>query len=142
MILNECDPNEDFEEIEAILMKIGFLYQLHDDYLDAFVDSNKTGKIGSDIPEGKCCWPIVRALQLCDERQRIVLENNYGIKSEANVKAVKEVYKELNLIKLFKHESTQMYGSICADIQRLNDKRIVGPEIFDFIISKIINREK
>ncbi|CAG2174305.1 unnamed protein product, partial [Oppiella nova] len=82
MYMTSCDSLDDHKSAETILLKIGYLFQMQDDYLDCFGDPDTIGKIGTDIQEGKCCWPIVKALEMCDQNQRQTLDTNYGINDE------------------------------------------------------------
>ena len=142
MIALGIDTEEDRAMSEAILLKIGHLFQIQDDFIDCFGDPTVTGKVGTDIEDGKCCWLIVTALELADERQLNVLKNNYGIKSEVNVNAVKEIYRELDLINVFELKTTEIYDNICTDIQNLKNDSKLCPKIFEFILKKIYRRNK
>lgn len=53
---------------------MGHFYQVQDDFLDCFGDSEITGKVGSDIQEGKCSWLAVVALQRATPAQRQIME--------------------------------------------------------------------
>jgi farnesyl diphosphate synthase len=97
------------EGAQRILLEIGSLFQIQDDYLDVYGDAKRTGKIGTDIEDNKCSWFIVKALEQCNERQRSLLEENYGVKNEESVKKVKEVFQELDLEGVYKdYENKQL----------------------------------
>jgi farnesyl diphosphate synthase len=57
-------------------MLIGFNDCLlsQDDFLDCFGDAKVTGKIGTDIEDGKCTWLAVVALQRASPDQRALME--------------------------------------------------------------------
>ncbi|XP_022701683.1 farnesyl pyrophosphate synthase-like isoform X2 [Varroa jacobsoni] len=65
-------------KVREFSLKIGSIFQQQDDFLDCYGDPSATGKIGTDITDGKCTWFYVTAMKLADESQRKVLEENYG----------------------------------------------------------------
>src|SRR5882724_12047624 len=133
------DNKEFKKKSKEILVKIGLLFQIQDDFIDCFGDSEHTGKIGTDIEDGKCCWPIVTALELCNESQKHILKTNYGLKGKVNVKAVKDVYNEINLIDVYRKEEEERYEEIKQDIK---GKSLFNSEIFDYFLSKVYKRIK
>lgn len=68
-------------------------WQVQDDYLDCFGDSSLTGKLGTDIGEGKCTWLSVVALQRASPQQRELLQQHYGCPDSDSVAAVMTLYK-------------------------------------------------
>lgn len=58
------NPNEHLKAEREILTQIGHLFQVQDDILDAFGDSRKTGKVGTDIEEGKLTWLLCKTLSM------------------------------------------------------------------------------
>jgi len=54
---------------------LGMAFQLRDDYLDTFGDTNKTGKqIGGDILANKKTFLLAKAFEIVDVNQKIVLQ--------------------------------------------------------------------
>jgi geranylgeranyl pyrophosphate synthase len=62
------------QKAEEILLEIGQMYQVQDDYLDCYADPKTFGKIGNDIEENKCSWLIVKALELANNKQKMILK--------------------------------------------------------------------
>src|SRR5690606_4750879 len=53
-------------------VNLGIAFQLQDDYLDVYGDSDKFGKrVGGDIAENKKTFLLLKALELADEKDRL-----------------------------------------------------------------------
>ena len=75
---------------------IGQLFQEQDDYLDVFGDPEVTGKVGTDILDGKTTWIFAYALEHADDAQRAELTPHYGSK-DADVARVRALLGELGV---------------------------------------------
>lgn len=64
----------------SILLEIGCFFQIQDDYLTCFGDSEVSGKDDTDIQEGKCTWFVVKALECVTPEQRKILEVSIVVK--------------------------------------------------------------
>lgn len=78
-----------------------------------------TGKIGTDIQEGKCSWLAVNALKQCNETQRALFVECYADKEPANVNRIKSLYNELRLPELYKNEERIIYEGILQSVNAL-----------------------
>ncbi|CAL8133507.1 unnamed protein product [Orchesella dallaii] len=83
--------------LETLAISIGHLFQILDDYLDCYGSKTKTGKIGTDIQNGKCSWLFVRAKELCSKKQLAELCYNYGHDDEAKIAHVVEIYEAVKI---------------------------------------------
>lgn len=92
-----ADPNQ-----AALLyefgMNIGLAFQLLDDYLDVFGQSDKTGKVeGGDILNGKKTLLYLHSLHNATDKQRNVLLNIYDVQSTLNdadkVRLAREIFR-------------------------------------------------
>ena len=67
-------------EAEKILIKIGHLFQVQNDFLDYYSKEEEIGeKSGTDIQEGKCTWPIMIALERATAEQKRILKVNLSL---------------------------------------------------------------
>lgn len=80
---------------------LGIAFQLQDDILDTFGDSETFGKqIGGDILENKKTFLYLKALQNANEQQKIDLEKWYQTTevSQQKVDAVKQLFIDTNVL--------------------------------------------
>ncbi|KAL3267276.1 hypothetical protein HHI36_011407 [Cryptolaemus montrouzieri] len=102
-------PDLDFHRSGLkILWELGRFYQFQNDYMDCYGESY-SGKLGTDIQEGKCSWLILNALERASLSQTKVLKENYGRWDKGCVEKVKEVYEELKLRDSYEAELTDRY---------------------------------
>ncbi|KYN07878.1 Farnesyl pyrophosphate synthase [Cyphomyrmex costatus] len=73
MQLAGIKDQEMFKEAKTILLEIGCLFQVQDDYLGSYGDF-EICKNNNDVQEGKYTWFIVVALQRVTPEQRKILE--------------------------------------------------------------------
>ncbi|KAK4800823.1 hypothetical protein SAY86_021310 [Trapa natans] len=127
-------------DVKDILVEMGTYFQVQDDYLDCFGDPETIGKIGTDIEDFKCSWLVVKALELCNEDQKKLLNENYGKPDPSNVAKVKALYNELNLQDVFAEYESKSHGRLTAAIGA-HPRQSVQAVLKSFL-GKIYKRQK
>lgn len=138
MHLAGIKDNEMFRQATTLLIEMGNFYQVQDDYLDCFGNPEITGKVGTDIQEGKCSWLVVVALQRVTPSQRKILEECYGINDPEKVARVKQLYHDLGLQTTYSVYEEENYNLINTHIQQIS--RGLPHDLFFKILNKIYRR--
>ena len=130
------------ERVEKILLEMGLLFQIQDDYLDCFGDPRITGKIGTDIEAGKCCWMVVTALKHCSKEQSEILRQNYGYDDPAKVAIVKKLYLEIGLKEIFHTYEDNACAKIKDMINSFQKDAGLNADVLTIFLQKIYRRNK
>ncbi|XP_043479259.1 farnesyl pyrophosphate synthase-like isoform X1 [Leptopilina heterotoma] len=133
MNVAEIKDDEMFREAKNVLCEIGIFYQVQDDYLDCYGDQDITGKVGTDIQEGKCNWLIVSALERVTPEQRKILEECYGENDGEKSARVKELYHELKLQTIYNDYEEKKYNLIINQIKQKS------PQLLQNLLLTILN---
>ncbi|KAJ9595695.1 hypothetical protein L9F63_013108, partial [Diploptera punctata] len=110
---------ETHRQAKSILMEMGQFYQVLADFLNCFGDPEVTGRVGTDIENGKCTWLSVVALQRASDSQKQILQECYGSKHPEKVARVKELYNTLGLPSTYKIYEEQTHDLLCTQIQQI-----------------------
>ncbi|CAH8540100.1 unnamed protein product [Heterobilharzia americana] len=143
MILAEVDADNILEDVQHILLQMGKYFQAQDDFLDCFGDSKITGKMGTDIAEGKCSWLIVEALKYLSNDQCKILQENYGKPDPESQKIVRNLYSAIKLPEKFRLYEENAKAEIMTSIQEFvyPDNSSYDPrELFIFIVDLLFQR--
>lgn len=121
------------EGLYKFAIAIGMSFQMMDDYLDAFGDAQKTGKIsGGDIMEGKKTWLYIKSSEINQDTKQWFSE----LDLQKRVETVQHHWREMGLDKLILAKS-QEYNQQGLDIlddlskQGVNTQGLM--EILDFL---------
>ncbi|CAD1473054.1 unnamed protein product, partial [Heterotrigona itama] len=114
------DP-EMYRQAKTILLEMGHLFQVRDDYLDCYTDVKSSGKLGTtDIAEGKCSWLITVALQRATPEQRKVLEECYGDSDPEKINRVKQLYQEIGIPNTYAIYEEETHNLLNTHIQQIS----------------------
>ncbi|XP_033337519.2 farnesyl pyrophosphate synthase isoform X1 [Megalopta genalis] len=113
------DP-EMYRQAKTILLEMGHMFQVQDDYLDCFGDTSRTGKESTDISQGKCTWLVVVALQRVTPKQRKILDECYGQVEQEKVNRVVQLYNELGLPNTYTIYEEETYNLLNTHIQQIS----------------------
>ncbi|XP_044745337.1 uncharacterized protein LOC123307184 [Coccinella septempunctata] len=102
----------------GIFMELGRFYQLQNDFLDVYGEAY-SGKMGTDIQEGKYSWLIIKAIEKASPYQQEVLRNCYGRWNSDCVEQVKDIYDQLDLKSMFHEEVESIYRKIFDSASRM-----------------------
>jgi len=125
-------------QAEVVTLEMGHFFQVQDDFLDCFGDTELTGKIGTDIQDCKCSWLCVIALQKATAQQRKILLENYGQDEPEKIERVKALYNEMELPKVFAAYEEQTYNLISTHIQQMGAE--LPKQLFIEMLQKIYRR--
>lgn len=139
LLLHDRKKNEEaFREARDILLPMGQFFQVQDDFLDCYGAPEVIGKVGRDIEEAKCGWLVVEAIKRADKAQMEVLKQNYGQEEPAKVAKVKEVYKQIDMEKVYKQYEEESYQKLVSQIQ--NSKHL-PKDVYFRLLEKIYKRK-
>ncbi len=83
--------SEQCDKLERFATELGLAFQLQDDYLDSYGDSELGKSIGGDILEGKKTFLMITALERASGEQRQQLQTIYKDESKSDDKKIEEV---------------------------------------------------
>lgn len=138
MILGGITADAAFDEARDILVEMGEYFQIQDDYLDCYGDEATIGKIGTDIQDNKCSWLVVQAMDRASEAQLAVLKARYGRDTPEDIAAVKALYAELGLDKVFEAYENASYASLRS---KIDSAKHTPKGAFEGLLAKIYKRK-
>lgn len=142
LVLGGLGAAADKQDVKDILLLMGEYFQVQDDYLDCYADPSVLGKVGTDVQDNKCSWLVVQALNKASEEQRAFLKANYGQHDEGKVVAVKDLYKKMDLEKLYLEYEESSYKQLNEMIATTCKETGIPESVFGSLLAKIYKRAK
>lgn len=127
------------QEAKDVLVEIGFLFQVQNDFFDCYGETINAEKIGTDIEAGKCTWFIVKFMELAEgEAEEQIMLANYGREDKEAVQCVKDLYAAKNLHGCYLEWKEKCIARIRTLIKTVKS---VPEEVFEMVLEKLIRRE-
>lgn len=105
---------EEAQKLYDFGIKMGLAFQLQDDFLDVYGDTEVFGKnIGGDILCNKKTFMLINALSLANEEQKVELDQWISCTDycpEEKIKAVTELYNQIGIGKICEEEINAYYA--------------------------------
>jgi geranylgeranyl diphosphate synthase type II len=117
-------PRRDAELLYNFGLNLGLTFQLQDDFLDVYGKSEVFGKNnGGDIASNKKTYLLIKALERADKDTKAEL--NYWLEEkkfdkEEKVRAVKNIFNQLNIPELTKAKIEDYYYKGLAALEKAN----------------------
>ncbi|XP_055693909.1 farnesyl pyrophosphate synthase-like [Lutzomyia longipalpis] len=109
-----------FRRAQKLLLDIGYYFQVQDDYLDVYGDPAVTGKIGTDIQDGRCTWFVVTFLMHATDTQKALLKESYGKNDPECVERVKKLYEEISMLEIYKKFENDTRKTIMETVEGIS----------------------
>ena len=106
---------------EEFSLAFGYLFQAQDDWIDVYGVPQITGKIGTDISDGKVTWLICKAYEIANEEQKQILDKSYGT---SDIETVQKVYDEIDIKGKFKEFQQQQETLVQSLIDKFDKTRL------------------
>lgn len=130
-------------EIYNFAVNIGIAFQIQDDLLDTYGNSESFGKeIGGDIMEGKKTYLLINAYQKATKEERAELQNILSTPMERSKKleSVKAIYNKLAICECADRAIEQYYQkaiAILSDIKLSKERKAPLIELSEMLIKRI-----
>ncbi|EAY16858.1 Polyprenyl synthetase family protein [Trichomonas vaginalis G3] len=130
------EVTDKFESIEKFALRLGYYFQVQDDYFDVYGDPQVTGKIGSDIKDGKNTWLFCKAYELANDEQKKTLDQKIG--HEEFVEDIKKLYEEIKVKEAYHEFETNEGKELYAQLNHIESK--YPKKTIEALVKKIVGR--
>lgn len=136
----------DLQNIYYFGKNIGIAFQLQDDFLDVFADTKKFGKkLGNDIVSNKKTFLLLKALELAQNRKKILKDLNKWIDTKKfnpteKIKAITEIFIKLNIKEITQEQINEYYKKGLRFFEKIKVKEEKKIHLKNFVES-LINRD-
>ena len=138
-------PNQDIEHLREFGINMGIGFQLMDDLLDVYAETELFGKqVGGDIISNKKTYLLIKALELADNDDYKELDAWIKIENfndEEKVNAVKAIYDRLGIEKLTREQIRYYFEKSLDEFNKINIPEDRKSDLM-VLANYLMNREK
>lgn len=135
-------PENEAQALYDFGINVGMAFQLQDDYLDSFGDEQTFGKaIGGDIVANKKTYMLLKALEVATPQVKSEIQawlEKSTFDREEKVKAIKQIYTQLEIPKEAKKLMSSYYQTALYAIDQIKSDRI---QPFKELAASLLERE-
>lgn len=125
-----------------VLLRMGWYFQVQDDYLDVFGDPKVTGKVGTDIRDNKCSWIALTVFELCSSEQKAVLSLCYGRPDMGKEARAKDVFCQVDIEGVFRNFEMAELDNLEKRIDQIGGEHGPLKDVLWSVLEKISRRDK
>ncbi|MDR0713139.1 MAG: polyprenyl synthetase family protein [Bacteroidales bacterium] len=137
---------QNIETLHRLGVKFGTAFQIQDDWLDVYGNSDVFGKkLGGDILEGKKTYLLLTALQTADSdtgARLLSLLNNRTLPPEDKIGNVKAIYDQLEINQKAKQAISYCHSECASLLEKVNLSDNSRKKELENLITQLFNREK
>ncbi|OHT08120.1 Polyprenyl synthetase family protein [Tritrichomonas foetus] len=127
------------DQLRESLLIAGKLFQCQDDWIDLYGSSAKTGKVGTDIQDGKCTWLLGKAMEVANDEQKRLLKENIGHQDKEKIALVQKIYSDLNIEKYCIDHQDSEYERLKEMFQKIDPR--IPSALKDWLLSFLDHRK-
>lgn len=135
-------PENEAQALYDFGINVGMAFQLQDDYLDSFGNEQTFGKaIGGDIVANKKTYMLLKALEVATPQIKSEIQTwleKSTFDREEKVKAIKQIYTQLEIPKEAKKLMSSYYQTALYAIDQIKSDRI---QPFKELAASLLERE-
>ncbi|WKX89489.1 hypothetical protein Q1695_008836 [Nippostrongylus brasiliensis] len=129
--------------LRRLAYQIGFLFQSQDDILDVFGDPQITGKVGTDIQDGKCTWVSVRAVQkLRGKAEYDAFKEHYGKHDDESVSKIRQMLSDMRIQEEFSNFEKKFCDKVKHDLDQVPEQISAIKPVLLAVLESLRNRKK
>lgn len=138
MILVGYSDISEFDGVKECLLELGTFFQIQDDFLDFFGDPSITGKVGTDIEEGKCTWIALKCMEKSTPDQLGFFREWVGKAEHRD--DIARLYQSLAIDSDFHQLEEYFINQFSESCKAIEDKKLCA--ILEFFGSLVVKRQK